>query len=74
MKHKITVQPYDYTCGDGCCSEYNEIWCLNDKEIYRGPQKEEAILNILTELGIKAEILFLVSDDGEEVAGFDNFD
>ena len=73
MKHKITKQSYDYTCADGCCGESGTTWTLNGKEVYSGPQEDEAFLRILTELGIQAEIVGLEYDTGEEAWGIDNF-
>jgi hypothetical protein len=73
MKHKITKREYHYMCGEGCCDEFGTEWTLNGKSIYSGPQDEEAILTILTELGIQAEIVDLDFKTGEEICSLDNF-
>lgn len=65
MKHKITKQPYSYTCGDNCCYEYGTIWTLDGEEVYRGPQDDVAILCILTKLNFEAEIIGL-DEEGDE--------
>jgi hypothetical protein len=74
MKHKITKRDYHYECGDGCCDEWGTTWTLNGKQVYQGPQNDEALLNILAELGIEAEIVGLTHDTGEESFSQDNFD
>jgi hypothetical protein len=73
MKHKITKREYHHECGDGCCDEWGATWTLNGEEIYNGPQDEEAWLNILTKLGIQAEVVDLAHDTGEELCSLDNF-
>jgi len=73
-KHKITKQPYSYECADNCCSEFGYIWTVNGKEVYRGPGEDEAIICILTELGVQVEIVGLEEQSGEEVWELDNYD
>lgn len=73
MKIKITTQPYDYECGDGCCSYFGSTWKVNGKEVYKGPDEDEAILAILEHLKIEAEICILDQLTGEEVTSLANY-
>lgn len=73
MKHKITKQTYHYECGDKCCSEWGTIWTLNGKQVYRGPQDEQAFLEILSKLNIQTEIVDVDSETGEEICSLNNF-
>lgn len=70
MKRKIKVSKkyYDYTCGDGCCSENGYTWYLDDKEIISSPCEDSNLLKLLQELDFDAEIVYL-DENGEETCG-----
>jgi hypothetical protein len=72
MKHKISIKPYNYECGDGCCSEFGNEYCVNGEFIHRSSCDEDGWLAVLTALGIQAEIVGL-TEDNEELWGIDNF-
>jgi hypothetical protein len=66
-KLKITLEDWDYTCGDGCCYSYGTKLYLNDKELehpnpevqdngYVGMDVNTALLATLKELGYEVEI------------------
>lgn len=66
-KLKITLEHWDYTCGDGCCTDYGVKLYLNDKELehpnpeqwnnnYIGQDVETALESVLRELGYEVEI------------------
>lgn len=66
-KVKITLEEWDYTCGDGCCTSYGTKMYLNGKELehpnpevydnsYVGDDVTTALLAVLKELGYEVEI------------------
>jgi hypothetical protein len=66
-KVKITLEEWDYTCGDGCCYYYGTKVYLNGKELehpdpkvddnsYVGMDVTTALLAVLKELGYQVEI------------------
>ena len=66
-KVKITLEEWDYTCGDGCCYSYGTKIYLNGKELehpnpevldnsYVGDTVSVALLAVLKELGYQVEI------------------
>jgi hypothetical protein len=66
-KVKITLEEWDYTCGDGCCYSYGTKVYLNGKELkhpdpevddnsYVGDTVATALLAVLKELGYQVEI------------------
>lgn len=66
-KVKITLEEWDYTCADGCCSDYGTKIYLNGKELehpntevdyngYVGSSVDTALLAVLKELGYEVEI------------------
>lgn len=72
-KLKITLEHWDYTCGDGCCTDYGVKLYLNDKELehpnpeqwnnnYIGQDVETALESVLKELGYEVEITQTHSD------------
>ena len=73
MKHKIGIKPYSYECGDGCCTEYGHEYYVDGTFVHRSPCEDSGWLAVLTALGIKAEIVNLSWEGGEEVCGIDNF-
>ena len=53
----ISVEPWEFTCGDGCCYNYGENLYVNDIEVYSGVDIDiDAILAVLKALGIEATI------------------
>jgi hypothetical protein len=59
----VTLQPWDYTCGDGCCSESGQKVTVNGVEVTDyGNQDHVLIRSILEHLGYKVEIIGLDSD------------
>ena len=63
FKNIITKKRYDYTCGDGCCTEMGYDWYINGKEVHSSPCKDNALLAILNHFGISAQIDFCDEDD-----------
>jgi hypothetical protein len=66
-KVKITLEEWDYTCGDGCCYSYGTKVYLDGKELehpnpevddnsYVGDNVSTALLAVLKELGYEVEI------------------
>jgi hypothetical protein len=66
-KVKITLEEWDYTCGDGCCTDYGTKIYLNGKELehpdpeiyyngYVGDNVTTALQAVLKELGYEVEI------------------
>jgi hypothetical protein len=66
-KVKITLEEWDYTCGDGCCYSYGTRLYLNGKELehpnpevhdngYVGMDVTTALQSVLKELGYEVEI------------------
>jgi hypothetical protein len=66
-KVKITLEDWDYTCGDGCCTSYGTKLYLNNKELehpnpdildngYVGMSVETALHAVLKKLGYEVEI------------------
>jgi hypothetical protein len=66
-KVKITLEEWNYTCGDGCCYSYGTKMYLNGKELehpnpevddnsYVGDDVTTALLAVLKELGYQVEI------------------
>ena len=66
MKIKLSKRPYDYTCGDGCCSEYGETWFVNGEEVASGPCDDNRLQKLLAHLGYEADIVN-ENEEGEEV-------
>ena len=65
-KIKITFENWDYTCGDGCCTDWDSKIYLNDKELehpntdiqdnsYVGEDVQTALHAVLKELGYEVE-------------------
>lgn len=65
-KIAITIKPYSYECGDGCCSEYGEIISVNGEEVASGPCEHNRLISLLQHLGYDASLIGL-NEDGEEV-------
>lgn len=74
-KLKITLEDWDYTCGDGCCTDYGTKLYLNGKLLehpnpeqwnnnYIGGDVETALQAVLKELGYEVEVK-QVYDNGE---------
>lgn len=76
-KRKVTIQPWDYECGDGCCYDYGnkvfidgaQLFLPNSGDDYNPPQAvdicEHEIHNltaILEALGIEIEVLPIDDD------------
>ena len=69
-KIKIELRNWDYTCGDGCCTDYGVSLFMDGKEMehpdstegdyipnqYIGDDVSLALLSILTKLGYDVEI------------------
>jgi hypothetical protein len=72
MKHKIAIKPYSWECGDGCCSEFGNEYYVNGEFVHRSPCDDDGWLEVLTALGINAEIVGLTEDD-EESWSINNF-
>lgn len=65
-KLKITLEDWDYTCGDGCCYSYGVYLSLNGERLehhnpeihdngYIGMDVETALLAVLNKLGYEVE-------------------
>ena len=63
-KLKITLKEWDYTCGDGCCTNYGTQILIDGKEVehydeevvvnaYVGCDVEVAIRSVLKHLGFE---------------------
>lgn len=63
---KLSIRPYSYECGDGCCSEYGEKWSVDGKEVASGPCEHNRMQQLLHHLGFNASIVG-ENEDGEEV-------
>jgi hypothetical protein len=63
---KVSKRPYDYECGDGCCSEYGETWSVDGVEVAHGPCDDNRLQQLLKHLGYSARIVN-ENEDGEEV-------
>jgi len=63
FKNIITKKRYDYTCGNGCCSEMGHDWYINGQQIHSSPCEDNALLAILKHFGIDAQIDFCSEDD-----------
>jgi hypothetical protein len=59
----ITKKSYDYSCGDGCCSEYGWTWYVDGVEVHSSPCEHNALKAILDHLGFDATIYFCGEDD-----------
>lgn len=64
MKHKIEIQPYSYSCGDGCCSEEGWRWFVDGERVHSSPCYDAGWLAILEKLGIDSELSGL-DENGE---------
>ncbi len=64
MKHKIEIQPYSHSCGDGCCSEEGWRWFVDGEQVHSSPCYDAGWLAVLEKLGIDAELSGL-DDNGE---------
>jgi hypothetical protein len=69
---KITKQVYSHECGDGCCVETGLTWSVNGVKVHSGPCEDNALLDILAHLGVKAELVEL-DEDNEEIWSLSNF-
>ena len=63
---KLSIRPYSYECGDGCCSEYGETWFVDGVDVAHGPCDDNRIQQLLKHLGFNARIVN-ENEDGEEV-------
>ena len=63
---KVSKRPYDYECGDGCCSEYGETWSVDGVEVAHGPCDDNRLQQLLKHLGYNARIVN-ENEDGEEI-------
>ncbi len=63
---KLSKRPYYYQCGDGCCTEWGEIWYVNGVEVCSGPCDDNRLQQLLDHLGYDARIVN-ENEDGEEV-------
>jgi hypothetical protein len=59
----ITKKSYDYSCGDGCCSEYGWTWYVDGVEVHRSPCELNALQAILDHLGFDATIHLCGEED-----------
>lgn len=74
QKLKITLKDWDYTCSDGCCSDYGTKLYLNDEELehpdfpeqwnnnYIGGDVALSLQSVLKKLGYEVEILTKYED------------
>jgi len=53
IKHKISIKPYSYECGDGCCSEFGNEYYVDGECVHRSPCDENGWLAVLTALTIQ---------------------
>lgn len=65
-KIKITIQDYDYECGDGCFDEAGKEWYVDGKFVHRSPCENNGLIAVLAHLGFDATLTG-VDKDGEEV-------
>lgn len=63
---KLSMRPYSYECGDGCCSEDGETWFVDGEEVASGPCDANRLQQLLKHLGYDARIVN-ENEDGEEV-------
>jgi hypothetical protein len=64
---KITLQDYNWSCGDGCCDESGTIIKVNDVELYeRSDDRDFLLISVLKHLGYNATVTVL-SKDGDEM-------
>jgi hypothetical protein len=57
MKVKIELNEYNYTCGDGCCTNYGTVTKVNGEELPFHNQDVATILRgVLEKLGYEVEI------------------
>jgi hypothetical protein len=63
---KLSMRPYSYECGDGCCYEYGETWFVDGEEVTSGPCDANRLQKLLEHLGYAARIVN-ENEDGEEV-------
>jgi hypothetical protein len=62
---KLSIKPYSYECGDGCCQEWGEAWLVDGEEVAFGPCEHNRMQQLLSHLGFDASIEGL-DEDGEE--------
>lgn len=63
-KIKITLNEYDTTCGDGCCTDYGTIATVNGVEMpFRNQDAPTIITQILEHLGYDVEMETLYNGD-----------
>ena len=65
-KIKVSKRPYYSECGDGCCSDWGEIWFVNGERVCSGPCEDNNLQKLLSHLGFDATIVN-ENEDGEEV-------
>jgi hypothetical protein len=65
MKHKISIKPYEYDCGDGCRSEYGHEFFVDGESVYKGPDEDSGWLAVMRRLGNDVGLVGL-DEDGEE--------
>jgi hypothetical protein len=63
---KLSIRPYSYECGDGCCHEYGETWFVDGEEVASGPCDANRLQQLLNHLGYDASIVN-ENEEGEEV-------
>ncbi len=64
-KITITIKPYCYECGDGCCTEWGEDISVDGVPAATGPCEHNRLISLLAHLGYDATIIGL-DEDGEE--------
>ena len=63
---KIALQPWEYHCSDGCCSEYGTKVYIDDELVTEyGNQDHVLLRSVLEHLGYTLEIVGL-DEAGEE--------
>lgn len=62
----ITIKPYHYECGDGCCTEWGETILVDGVEAASGPCEHNRLIDLLEHLGFSVTIIGQ-NEDGEDV-------
>ena len=61
---RITLEDWDYTCGDGCCHDYGQDIYLDGEKLdeQHAEDNENALRAVLEKLGYKVEIEKIYED------------
>ncbi|MGD9678165.1 MAG: hypothetical protein AB7V16_07350 [Vulcanibacillus sp.] len=66
QKLVIKLKPWEYTCSDGCCTEYGLDVFVNDVKVTEyGDQDHILVSSILNHLGYDVEIIGFDEDYNE---------